>query len=111
MAREFAVAFYHSKAWKRTRDAYMQRPVLTSKGQCPPLCCERCFEAGELVPAKVVHHITHLNEANINNPEISLAFSNLQRLCQDCHADVHAPQHELRVSFDENGNVIRKVHG
>ena len=111
MAREFAIAFYRSKAWKAVRDAYMQKPVLTSKGECPPLCCERCFEAGEIVPAKVVHHIIHLNERNINNPAITVSFANLQRLCQDCHADVHAGNRAMRVSFDENGDVIRRVHG
>jgi hypothetical protein len=28
------------------------------------------------------------------------------RLCQDCHAAVHAGTEESRVTFDEYGNVV-----
>lgn len=70
--------------------------------------CERCFERGRLVPAEIVHHIQHLSPENIGDPEVSLSFGNLMRVCRDCHAELHYPDQSYtpRVSFDENGRVI-----
>ena len=135
MARDFAVSFYHSPAWVHNRRAYMNRLVDTEGhlvsqrevggetvyvsvneyGQeevlpysriVPPGMCERCFGRGELTPAKVVHHITHLSEENIDDPHVTLSFSNFQRLCQDCHAAVHSNASSSRYTFDAQGNVV-----
>ena len=108
MAQDWAKAFYHSPAWRKTRVSYMMRVIDTSWGPCPPGMCERCFERGELVPATVCHHKIHLSPNNLNDARITLGYDNLQRLCQDCHAFVHSGQSESRVSFDENGRVIPK---
>ena len=67
--------------------------------------CERCFERGKLVPAKVVHHKEHLTPGNINDPRVTLAYENLQRLCQDCHAEVHSSSEPSRVVFNEDGTI------
>ena len=53
MAQEWAVAFYHSPAWRRNRNNYMQRTLDTPFGLIPPMMCERCYEMGKLKPAKV----------------------------------------------------------
>lgn len=132
MAQDWAVAFYHSPAWLRNRKNYMDvavdtdgHVVMTSDdggfywtdefgyqipvGEdyvVPPKMCERCFKRGYLTPAKVVHHITWLNPENINDPHVTLGYSNFMRLCQDCHAAVHAHEDESRVMFDEHGNVV-----
>ena len=105
MARDFARASYHTKAWKNTRDAYMRM----QRG-----LCERCLENGMVRPAQIVHHKIHLSPSNINDPEISLGFVNLEALCRECHAAEHpeiygwnAPKEPARVAFDENGNVVR----
>ena len=37
----------------------------------------------------IVHHLIELDPVNINNPEITLNFNNLELLCRDCHAEVH----------------------
>ncbi len=108
MARDFAVAFYHSPAWLHNRKAYMEMVVDTPFGLVPPGMCERCFERGELVPAKVVHHKIHLSPDNISDPSVTLGFDNFQRLCQDCHAAVHKGCEAPRVAFDEFGNVVRR---
>lgn len=64
--------------------------------------CERCGE-----PAKVVHHRRYLTRENINNPSISLAWNNLEALCQDCHnKEHHAAERKIRYKFDENGNIL-----
>lgn len=102
MAREFSRAFYHTKAWKKTRDAYAR----SVNG-----LCERCLERGEYRKGEIVHHIEHLTPANIDNPAVTLGFDNLQLVCRDCHAELHPEIYEAeaagtRCVFDENGNVI-----
>lgn len=108
MSREFATAFYHSPAWLHNRKAYMEMPIDTAFGIVPPGMCERCYERGDLVPAKVVHHKIHLSTQNINDPKVTLGFDNFMRLCQDCHAAVHKGYDPPRVAFDEHGNVVRR---
>lgn len=91
--KEWAKAFYLSKAWKDTAAAYM----LSVND-----ICERCGE-----PAKICHHKTWLTRDNINNPYITLAWDNLEALCQDCHNKEHHKQKpKLRYSFDEEGNIL-----
>ena len=107
MAQEWAASFYHSPAWKKNRANYMKRPLDTPLGTVPPGMCERCFEMGELVPAKIVHHKIHLTPTNIDDPHITLNYGNFQRLCQDCHADVHSGASPLRVTFDEKGRPVK----
>jgi 5-methylcytosine-specific restriction endonuclease McrA len=106
MAQDWATAFYHSPAWKKNRANYMRRPLDTIIGTVPPGMCERCFERGELTPAKIVHHKIHLTPMNIDDPHVALSYDNFQRLCQDCHAEVHSGTTQSRVTFDENGRPI-----
>ena len=108
MAQPWAVSFYKSKSWEHTRAAYMRSIVDTDRGPCPPGMCERCFSRGVLRPAEIVHHVRHLTAANITDQSVSLAFSNLMRVCRDCHAELHSPEasYTPRVAFDENGRVV-----
>jgi len=108
VAQDWAVAFYHSKAWLHNREAYMTKPIDTPFGIVPPGLCERCYAQGTRRPAKIVHHVIHLTPYNINDPHITLSFDNFQRLCQDCHAAVHSGEEETRAAFDANGNVVRR---
>lgn len=131
MSQSFATAFYKSPAWRKNRRNYL-RSVLDTSGNVlvpelrggrmvyhcrddnipvpdsmvvPPGVCERCFAMGRLTPAKVVHHKQHLTPQNIDDPKVSLAYDNLQRLCQDCHAAVHSDGDAPRVWFDEHGQM------
>ncbi len=72
--------FYKNSAWENCRAAYLQ----TVQGNC-----ERCIKKGILEPAKIVHHKIHLNEANVNDPEVAYGFENLEALCLDCHNKEH----------------------
>ena len=108
MAQDWAKSFYSSAAWLRNRKAYMERVIDTPFGLVPPMMCERCFANGKLVPAKVVHHVIHLNPENINDPHITLSYDNFQRLCQDCHAAVHTGYERPRYTFDEDGNLVSR---
>lgn len=95
MAKDFARAFYNSKAWKDCKNTYSKKMLYL---------CERCG-----APGLEVHHKIRITPENINNPEITLNFDNLELLCHKCHTQEH--KREIRVSklryvFDEEGHVI-----
>ena len=51
--------------------------------------CERCLSHGIIKPGDEVHHIMRLSLENINNPEITTNFDNLELLCSSCHYAEH----------------------
>ena len=95
--KPWAEEFYNSDAWRECRRAFLQ-----SKHYL----CERCSTPDNPTPAKIAHHKIYLTEQNIGDPYISLSFSNLEALCQDCHNKEHHREDKRRYSFDENGNVV-----
>lgn len=95
MAREFAKTFYNSNVWKETRKAYRK-----SVGGL----CERCRKKGLVRPADIVHHRTPISPENINDPKITLAWSNLEALCFDCHEEEHRGT-ITRYKIAEDGRV------
>lgn len=95
MAREFSKSFYNSTAWKHTRDAY----IASKFG-----ICERCGRPN----CKQVHHKVWLTPYNINNPDITLNFDNLELLCDTCHQREHNEKYSAIVwglEFDSNGDI------
>ena len=76
--QQYAETFYKSFAWQQCRDSYAR-----SVGYL----CEECGAAGE-----IVHHIKHITPDNINDPNITLGFDNLQLLCRDCHFTYYGQQ-------------------
>lgn len=89
--------FYHSKLWKNCRDEYKKLHPY----------CERCLKEGKLVPVDIVHHKIWLNASNINNPNITLNFNNLESICRDCHNKEHfGDTPPKRYKFDEKGQLI-----
>ena len=80
MAKPFSYAFYHSKAWERAREDALKRDAYL---------CQRCFAAGDITPAVMVHHIEELTPANINDPDITCGLDNLISLCDRCHKITH----------------------
>ncbi len=93
--REFAKAFYQSKAWRETR-AYIFRRDMG--------LCTRCGKPGE-----IVHHKKYLTPENIDNPAVTLNESNLELLCRECHAIEHegVPPIAQGLKFDEKGNLVK----
>ena len=96
MAREFAQAFYKSRAWEMTRKAYA-----ASVGWL----CEDCAKEGRLVTGKVVHHINPITPDNINDPAVTLGWNNLRLVCQDCHAREHRKRPGMRYEIQPDGRV------
>lgn len=93
--REFAAGFYKSKAWQRCRLSYAK-----SKGHL----CERCMAKGLYRTGEIVHHKVHLTPENINDPNVTMSFGNLELLCRDCHGEAHRKL-QRRYTVDEFGRV------
>lgn len=97
--KEFAKRFYKSKAWQSTRLAYLK-----SVGGL----CERCLKKGLYVPAEIVHHKIYIDEQTINDPSVTLSWSNLEAVCRNCHEDEHYTGTK-RYKVDEFGRVITRI--
>lgn len=93
--KEWAKHFYKSKAWRECRDAYF----VSRHG-----LCERCGQ-----PGKIVHHKIYLTPENIDDPDVTLNWDNLELLCQTCHNAEHHSGDILPegLRFDENGDLVR----
>ena len=96
MAKEYATTFYHSTAWRKTRDAFFRSKFGI---------CELCA-----APADIVHHRKHITPENINDPSVTLNFDNLMCLCRECHNRIHEQgEGSVRAGllFDEHGQLIK----
>lgn len=88
------VAFYKSTRWLKTRAAYLE-------SRC--YVCERCGRA-----ASIVHHRRYITPENVNDPSVTLSFSNLECLCIECHNREHFDQGATAkgLKFDGRGNLV-----
>ena len=91
--------FYGSPAWKRTRQAYKE-----SVGGL----CEDCKAKGIIRAGDVVHHVIPLSVDNVTMTNISLSFSNLRLLCDECHARVHKERGDETSAGRKKGKPIGK---
>jgi 5-methylcytosine-specific restriction endonuclease McrA len=97
MMKTWNKKFYQSRAWQECRESYLQKQQFI---------CERC---GEI--AKIAHHKTKLTPENIHDPYISLAYENLEALCQTCHnTEHHASPKVRRYAFCAAGEIIYPPH-
>lgn len=97
VARLFSKKFYDSKRWQDTRKAY----IISKFG-----ICERCGKPN----SKQVHHKILLNETNINDPDVTLNFKNLELLCDICHQLEHNEKVSPIVAglkFNDEGQLIK----
>ena len=99
--RAFTQPFYSSPAWKACRAAYIK-----SVGGL----CERCRKAGRITAGAEVHHKVRLTPENINDPRVTLAWNNLELLCEACHKAEHRKT-ERRWRCDERGHVSPPIDG
>ena len=98
MAKEFAKAFYSSKAWQECRNEYAKRRRYL---------CEDCLRRGIYKPGKIVHHKIEITPSNINDPNVTLSWDNLQAVCRECHAVQHGAR-ARRYKVDDMGRVKTK---
>ena len=85
--------FYTTRAWRKCRAAF-----LSEKSGL----CEICLSKGLIEPAVHVHHKTPITPENLNDPKITLDYSNLMALCEECHQAQHRTK---RWRGDELGRV------
>lgn len=99
MAKDFALAFYHSRRWQECRKAFIKERVALDGG-----VCQRCHE--EL--GYIVHHKIHLTPGNIQEPSVALSHNNLEYVCKRCHDEEHffPESKHLLCGFDEKGRPI-----
>ena len=93
--QEYAARFYKSKQWQACRLAYAKKVGGL---------CEQCLKNGLYNPGVIVHHKIHITPENIQIPEITMNFENLELLCRDCHAAMHSSGIK-RYEVDELGRV------
>ncbi len=95
VAKEWAKSFYKSKAWQDCRDAYF----ISKHG-----LCERCGR-----PGKIVHHKIYLTPENINDPNITLSWENLELVCATCHQHEHFESNAIidGYKFNEFGDMVK----
>ena len=100
VAKEWAKSFYKSKAWQDCREGYIQ----SVHG-----LCERCLEKDKHVPGKIVHHKKILTPENINNPDITLSWENLELVCATCHQHEHFESDAIidGYKFNEFGDMVK----
>ena len=92
--------FYRTKAWQDCRNRYFEMVGGL---------CETCRAKGKIVKGEIVHHKIELTPDNIDNPDITLNWDNLQCLCRECHAEVHELyERKRRYKIDELGRVISR---
>ena len=104
MAKEWAKAFYKSKAWRRCRASFIADRRRIDGGLCQ--CCHE-------LPGYIVHHKVILTPENINDPEIALNHALLSYECKTCHDEhdghgIRVRGEGLLVEFDEEGQPIPK---
>lgn len=102
MAKEYTKGFYQSRPWRKCKNSYLSSINYL---------CERCLVNGNYSKATIVHHKEYITPMNINNPNVTLNHDNLEGLCQTCHNREHHERHGVTawgLSFDENGNLIKK---
>ena len=93
--REAVEAFYVSGVWIDCARAYRRAHPL----------CERCLAKREISVSEQVHHKIRLSPENLNDPDVTLNWDNLEALCGKCHKEEHRPKRERRWSVAEDGTV------
>lgn len=97
MARSIDKSFYSSKVWRDCKTEYLKKVNHQ---------CERCRMNGLIVPAYIVHHKKHLNQANYEDASVALNFENLEALCLTCHNKEHfGSKKEARWKVGESGEL------
>ena len=95
------VEFYRSNAWTKCRAAYFKK----KKG-----LCEICLSKGLIKQGEIVHHKIEMNAERIHDPVLAFGEDNLQLVCRDCHAEIHAHKkmngRSKRYTVDDQGRVI-----
>lgn len=87
--RKMRFEAYNTTVWRKLRLAYMkEHPV-----------CEECLKNGKVTAADSIHHVKSPFTGNTVNWTLFLDPENLEAICRECHARVHA---------EESGHISAK---
>lgn len=67
--------------------------------------CERCAKKHVVRPSEEVHHVIELSAENINNPQITLNWDNLEALCGECHRSIKKGTEDRRWRANADGSI------
>lgn len=99
--KDYAERFYKSDLWVKTREGFIKERTMIDGGMC-----ERCHQRLGFI----VHHKEHISPENINDPEVTLNFENLEYLCKLCHNKEHKDEMHKREKpsciFNSDGQPI-----
>lgn len=100
--KEYAKAFYKGADWRKCRKSYIAYRISVDGGLCEECHCRLGY---------IVHHKKPITEFNIDDPDITYNFDNLEYVCKDCHDmfDGHGVGHKGAAplcTFDEEGQPI-----
>ncbi|MBI9014366.1 MAG: HNH endonuclease [Clostridiales bacterium] len=73
---EEIVKFYHSREWKKVREAVLIRDNYL---------CQNCIKDNIIKSAEIVHHIVEIKD----DWSKRLSISNCKSLCLKCHNSIH----------------------
>lgn len=96
MAKEWAKAFYSSKAWQDCRRQALRRDLYT---------CAYCSDR-----AREVHHVIPIDKKNITDASVTLNPDNLISLCHSCHDKItkgFTGDLADGYAFSDDGQVIK----
>ncbi|MBQ5566089.1 MAG: HNH endonuclease [Clostridia bacterium] len=96
MMKDYAKQFYKSKKWQKCRQSFIE----SRKGIDGGLC-QHCHSNY----GYIVHHKVHITPQNINNPDVTLNFDNLEFVCHECHNKEHFGE-KMRVKFSPDGRIL-----
>lgn len=105
MAKEWAKPFYNSKQWIKCRKAFIAERISIDGG-----ICQRCKDN----LGYIVHHKEELTPNNINDPNVTLSFDNLEYVCKVCHDNEHDFGRGNKTfiregfTFNEMGELVKK---
>lgn len=104
--------FYNSKLWNDVRkNIWIKQNLLCA------ICGKPVYVDGisDYLPKEkrrtgIVHHKIWLDNNNVYDDDITLNEDNLIGVCKECHEDIHHNDlvHRKEVTFDEEGNLIKK---
>ena len=82
--------------YQKLINSYKWQLLRKKKFIANPLC-ELCLAAGQVRPTEEVHHVVPVESGKdeVEMRRLAYDYNNLQSLCKECHARVHAKEVEV----------------
>lgn len=91
--------FYQSSTWQKFREAYLAERIARDGELIDDITKRPILKKGEAT----LHHIEHLTDENVNDPNISLNPKNIELVSTETHQRLHN-------KFNCNGRTVKIAH-